>query len=61
MKINSNCFFGINCTLKNGIMVHDYTLVGAGCYLQGSTDIEGRVFAPVRCVQLEGKNSLEMI
>ena len=42
-------------------MVHDYTLVGGGCYLQGSTDIEGRVFAPVRCVQLEGKNSLEMI
>ncbi len=59
VSIYNNCFFGNNCTLKNGIQVHDYTLVGAGCYLQRNTDIGG-VFVPARCVQLEGKNSLDI-
>ncbi len=60
VKIGCNCFFGNNCTIRNGIEIRDYTLVGAGAYVSKNTE-EYDVLVPTRAVKLEGKSSLDII
>ena len=57
--IRNNCFFGNNCTIKNGIEIKDKTLIGAGCYISKGTDEEG-VYVPQRSIKLENKSSLDI-
>ena len=57
--IENNCFLGLNATVKGGINVRSYTLVGAGAYL--GKDSEGKdVYVPGAREKLENKTSLEM-
>ena len=54
--INDNCFFGINSTLRSNISVASYTYIGAGCYLNNSTECND-VYVPAKAVKLERKSS----
>ncbi len=60
VRIGCNCFFGNNCTIRNGIEIKDYTLVGAGAYVSKSTE-EYAVMVPNRAVKLDGKTSLDIV
>lgn len=60
VKIGCNCFFGNNCTIRNGIEIEDYTLVGAGAYVSRNTE-KYDVLVPTRAVKLEGKTSLDIV
>ena len=46
------CFIGTNSTLKNGITLHDKTLVGAGCYLNKSTPEQGLCYSAPKSILL---------
>lgn len=59
-KIGNNCFFGANSTTRDHINVADYTLVGAGTYVDIDTNCYD-VIVPQRSVRLEGRKSLEFI
>ena len=37
VKVGNNCFFGNNCTIRNGVRVADFSLVGAGTYINSNT------------------------
>ena len=37
VSITNNCFFGANCTIKNGVKVSSYTFVGASTYINKDT------------------------
>ena len=56
--IKDNCFFGINCTVKNSVTISAYTLVGAGVYISKNTEEYG-VYVPERAIKLS-KTSLEI-
>lgn len=58
IEIHDNCVFGNNCTIKNGIDIASYTLVGAGAYISKSTE-ECAVYVPPRTYKLEGKTSFD--
>ena len=57
-NIGSNCFFGLNSTVRGGLRIEDYTLVGAGAYINNETKAYS-VHVPVRSVCLPNKNSLD--
>ncbi len=57
--VDSNCFFGNNCTVKNDAVIAGYTLVGAGAYVAKDTK-EYSVIVPVRSQLLENKTSRDM-
>ena len=50
VKMGSCCFIGMNSTIKNGITIHDKTLVSAGCYLNKSTKKAGLCYAAPRAI-----------
>lgn len=58
-KIGNNCFIGANATVRDHIMISDYTLVGAGAYVDKSTNAYD-VIVPQKSVVLKGR-SLEFI
>ena len=60
VNIGSNCYFGLNCTIKNNICIADKTLVGAGCYVDRSTEPYG-VYVPAKSVRLAGKKSTDFL
>lgn len=43
IKMGSNCFIGMGCTLKNGINVGSKTFLGAGSYLSSDSE-EGKAY-----------------
>ncbi|GHU78614.1 hypothetical protein FACS1894188_13580 [Clostridia bacterium] len=57
-KVGNNCFFGINCTVINGLTISDYTLIGAGVCLSMCTSA-GDVILPALSRKAEGRNSSE--
>lgn len=57
--IKNNCMFGLNCTVKHEVTVEDYTLVGAGAYINNNTE-KAAVYVPARSVKLEGKTSFDL-
>lgn len=56
VKIEDNCFFGIGSIVRSAVTVASYTFVGAGCYLNNSTETED-VYVPQRAIKLERKSN----
>lgn len=59
VEIGNNCFIGSNSTIANNIHLADFTLVGAGAYVDDDTDKYG-VYVPEKAVKLN-KYSLDLI
>ncbi|PGT74697.1 acetyltransferase [Bacillus sp. AFS040349] len=38
VTIRDNCFIGVNATLRDGLVIANYTLIGAGCYINRNTN-----------------------
>lgn len=55
VSIENNCFLGAHSTLKNGIKIADYTLIGAGAYVSKSTDREALLLPP-KCEMIKRKS-----
>lgn len=55
-KIGNNCFLGSGSILKDNIILSDYTLLGAGCYLNHNTKPYD-VFVPAKSVKLPYKST----
>lgn len=58
--VKNNCFFGMSSILRGNRIIEDYTLVGAGCYINNNTKPYG-VYVPARSVCLENKKSIDMM
>ena len=58
--VKNNCFFGMNSVIRGPKIVEDYTLVGAGCYINNDTKAYG-VYVPARSICLENKKSTDMM
>ncbi len=59
-RIGNNCFIGANSTIRDHIVIDDFTLVGAGAYVDKDTNCYD-VIVPQKSVQLEGRKSTEFI
>ncbi len=59
VTIKDRCFFGINSTIRDSIVIEEATLVGAGCYINKSTT-KGAVITPAATIH-RTKNSEEFI
>ena len=57
-KVGSNCFIGLNCTIRDSITVEDYSLIGSASNLLKSTEKCG-VYVGNPAHKLEGKKSNE--
>ena len=55
-KVCNNCFIGLNCTIRDGIIVEDYSLIGSASNLLKSTEKHG-VYAGNPAHNLKGKKS----
>ena len=60
VKIGNNCFFGRNSILKEHIKVDDYTLVGAGSFVDFDTR-EQDVIVPPKSYVLMNKKSKDLM
>ena len=60
VHMGDNCFCGLNSTIKGGINVENYTLIGASAYLDRDSK-EYDVDVPGVRGELQNKNSLEML
>ncbi len=58
--IGDNCFFGANSTIRDHVSIADYTLVGAGAYVDMRTS-PYEVVVPQKSVVINGRSSLEFI
>ncbi len=58
--IHDNCFLGIQSTVKNDVIVDNFTLIGAGAYVNKNTK-RGSVVVPQRSMVLENKSSIDFI
>ena len=61
IKIGDCCFFGMNSTVRNGVEIHDKTLIGAGCYINHSTDKPGLAYAAPKPIYLGRSDLAEML
>lgn len=59
VNVGNNCFIGNNATVKDKIKIANYTLIGAGTYINKDTDEYG-VYIPQRNIKLD-KKSLDII
>ncbi|CDZ54516.1 acetyltransferase [Neorhizobium galegae] len=50
VKVGHNSFIGVNTTVVDHIEIAPFTLLGAGCLVQQSTDAEG-VYAPTATIE----------
>ena len=55
-NVGDNCFIGNHATVKDGIKVASYTLLGAGSYLSKNT-VEYDVFVPARTERIYKKST----
>lgn len=58
--VGDNCFFGNHATVKDGVRISSYSLLGAGVYVSKDTK-EFDVVVPARAVTLENKRSTDFI
>lgn len=58
--IGNNCFIGANATIRDHIFIKDFSLVGAGAYVDSSTE-EYNVVVPNKSVVLANRSSLEFL
>ena len=59
VKIGSFCFIGANATLRDHISISDYSLLGAGCYVDSDTEPYA-VVVPTRSLTLSGRKSIDI-
>ncbi len=59
-QIGNNCFIGANSTIRDHIMISDFTLVGAGTYVDTNTKPYD-VIVTAKAKILDGRSSLEFI
>lgn len=57
-SVLNNCFIGLNCTIRDGITINDYSLIGAASNVRKDTEIGG-VYAGNPAYKLSGKKSGE--
>lgn len=50
IKMGDCCFLGMNSTVRGNLEIHEQTLVGAGCYLNHSTDKPGLCYLAPKAV-----------
>ena len=60
VRVGNNCFLGIHSTVKEGVFIDDYTLVGANAYISRDTQ-KYDVIVPARSIKLENRKSIEFI
>lgn len=60
VSIANYCFLGNNCTVRNQVNLADFTLIGAGAYIQKDTSPYD-VVVPEHSVWLNGKKSTDFI
>ena len=60
VNINNNCFLGINSCVKNDLAIQNYSLIGAGCYINKETEEYG-VYLPASTIKIPNKKSLDII
>ena len=60
VKIGNNGYFGKHCIINDGLVVKDYTLVGAGAYAKKSIN-EYDVIVPAKSVTLDNKKSIDLL
>ncbi len=58
--VKNNCFLGVNSAVRGARTLEDYTLVGAGCYMNNGSKPYG-VYVPARSLCLENKKSIDML
>lgn len=58
--IGNNCFLGNHATVKDGVAIADFSLLGAGVYVSKNTK-KYDVVVPARAVTLENKKSTDFI
>ena len=58
--VKNNCFLGMNSVVRGSRVISEYTLIGAGCYVNNGTKPYG-VYVPARSVCLENKKSTDMM
>lgn len=58
--VKNNCFLGVNSAVHGARTLEDYTLIGAGCYMNSSSKAYG-VYVPARSICLENKISTNML
>lgn len=58
--VENNCFFGINSAVRGANTLRNYTLVGAGCYMNDSSEENG-VYVPARSLQLKKYQSRDIL
>ena len=58
--VKNNCFFGMNATIRGARTIENYTLLGAGCYMNDDTEEYG-VYVPARSICLNNKKSTDML
>lgn len=58
--ISNNCFLGINSCVRNDITIQDYTLIGAGCYINQETEKYG-VYLSTSTIKVPQKSSLDIV
>jgi sugar O-acyltransferase (sialic acid O-acetyltransferase NeuD family) len=59
VEVAHHCFVGNNCTIKNGVTVMPYTLIGAGSYISANTQ-EYSVIVPNKSIILNDKRSIDI-
>lgn len=59
VEITHHCFLGNNCTIRNGVSVKPYTLVGAGAYVSANTQ-EYSVIVPAHSIALNDRRSTDI-
>jgi carbonic anhydrase/acetyltransferase-like protein (isoleucine patch superfamily) len=50
VRVGANSFLGVNSTVVDHVNIAPFTLLGAGCIVQESTEPEG-VYAPVSTIE----------
>lgn len=55
-QIRNNCFFGVNSTLRDGIIIADKTLIGAGAVIMKNTKDE-EVYLPAQSILFPKKST----
>lgn len=60
VTVENNCFCGINSAVRGANTLKNYTLVGAGCYMNNSSEEHG-VYVPARALKLKKYQSRDML
>lgn len=58
-QVGCNCFFGVSSAVRGNRLVSDYTVVGAGAYINEATEPYG-VYLPARTMRLAGRSSTDL-